>query len=258
MKYTPQQCTQYLSRIGLHEPLALCAETLCAIVDAHFRHVPYENLDILQGIPLSLEKEALFCKIVEKKRGGFCFELNEALGTLLESLGFSVSHYASRFIAGTPEGEIPLRRHHILLVHLPEGDYFCDAGVMREAPRKALRFAEEQIQTDGVSEYFFRKDDFYGTILFQKLPGKDFAPLLGFTMEPQTTEDFIMPTFYCEKHADSPANKHRTVGRYTEKGSYNLVGSELRILENGQIVETRQIADTELDVCLQEYFGIVL
>lgn len=256
MKYTQEQIKRYLDRLELDEPLPLCKDTLSKIVYAHFSHIPYENLDILRGVPLSLDSDALFQKLIVKRRGGFCFELNEALGTLLDSLGFSVTHYAARFIAGTPEGEIPLRRHHVLLVHLKEGDYLCDAGIMREAPRKALHFVTDEIQKDGIGEYFFKKDAFYGSVLFQKLPGKDFAPLFGFTLEPQTTGDYIMPTFYCEKHADSPANKNRTIGIYTQSGSINLVGNELRILKNAKIVETTQVSEEEIPRCLKEYFGI--
>ena len=138
MAYSTEQVKAYLARIGLSEELPLMAETLTRIVSAHYQTVPYENLFILSGTPLDLSPEALFQKIVLEHRGGFCFELNAALGELLEGLGFSVTHLAARFLRGEPEG-IPMRRHHILLVHLPEGDYLCDAGIMRQVPPDVQR-----------------------------------------------------------------------------------------------------------------------
>ena len=114
MAYSAEQVKAYLARIGLSGELPLTAETLTRIVSAHYQTVPYENLFILSGTPLDLSPEALFQKIVLEHRGGFCFELNAALGELLEGLGFSVTHLAARFLRGEPEG-IPMRRHHILL-----------------------------------------------------------------------------------------------------------------------------------------------
>ena len=89
--YTKEQIAKYLARIGVEGELPLTSDTLTKIVSAHYRAVPYENLDILAGVPLDLSEDALFDKLIERKRGGFCFELNEALGTLLASLGFSVT-----------------------------------------------------------------------------------------------------------------------------------------------------------------------
>ena len=109
MAYSAEQVKAYLARIGLSGELPLTAETLTRIVSAHYQTVPYENLFILSGTPLDLSPEALFQKIVLEHRGGFCFELNAALGELPEGLGFSVTHLAARFLRGEPEG-IPMRR----------------------------------------------------------------------------------------------------------------------------------------------------
>lgn len=86
-----QEIRAYLSRIGFHGPLDGSANTLAALQEAHVHSVPYENLDILRGIPLSLEIPDLFRKIVKNRRGGYCFELNGLFAWLLECLGLSGS-----------------------------------------------------------------------------------------------------------------------------------------------------------------------
>ena len=49
-----------LHRIGHHGPVAADLETLSALHRAWRRAVPYENLDIQLGRPISLEPDALF------------------------------------------------------------------------------------------------------------------------------------------------------------------------------------------------------
>lgn len=254
--YTKEQVAQYLERIGVTGELPLTSATLTKIIAAHYCAVPYENQYILAGRPLDLDPQALFEKIVLRHRGGFCFELNEALGNLLSSLGFSVTHLAARFILGEPADRLPMRRHHVLLVHLPDGDWLCDAGIMREAPRVALKLTPGLVQGDGIGEYKFVTDPFYGNILMQKLPGQDFVPFFGFTMEPQINADFVMPCFYCEKHPGSPFIHGNMVGIHTPTGSWNLSGSQLRRLEGAEIVERRDLTDEEIPGVLRDIFGL--
>ena len=82
--------TAYLKRINYHGPAAPSAETLRALQLAHLQTVPFENLSIHAGEPIVLEDEALFTKIVEHRRGGFCYECNGLFAALLRTLGFDV------------------------------------------------------------------------------------------------------------------------------------------------------------------------
>lgn len=254
--FTKEQVNLYLKRIGLEGPMPLCRETLDRIIFAHYQHIPYENLDTMNGIPVLLSEEALFDKIVCRKRGGWCFELNAALSLLLQGMGFEVTLLAARFLAGEDPKVIPLRRHEVLLVTLPDGQYLCDAGIMRESCRRALKLEYGLIQSDGMGEYKLEKDPFYGNLLYQKLATEDFERYFGFTFEPQVPADYIMPSFYCEHHPDSPFTHHRMVGRYTEKGSINLVGNLWKRIEGGKVAETREIPDEEIAAVLKRDFGI--
>lgn len=66
----------YLARIGYQGPVVPSMETLRGLHLSHVLTVPFENLDIHLGRPISLEPSALFEKIVTSRRGGYCFELN--------------------------------------------------------------------------------------------------------------------------------------------------------------------------------------
>src|SRR6188474_3432296 len=85
----------YLERIDYRGPLDPTAETLRRLQVAHLRAVPFENLSIHAGEPITLEDGALFEKIVERRRGGFCYEVNGLFAALLRGLGFEVSMLAA-------------------------------------------------------------------------------------------------------------------------------------------------------------------
>ena len=91
-----EELREYLARIGLDglEPVGLppMAETLARMQRAHLETVPFENLDIVAGkVPLALGEDALFDKIVRRRRGGFCYELNLLFAAALRALGFDVA-----------------------------------------------------------------------------------------------------------------------------------------------------------------------
>lgn len=96
----------YLARIGYEGALTPAIETLRGLHRAHVMTVPFENLDIHLGRPISLNPADLFRKIVVDRRGGYCFELNGLFTLLLEDVGFAVTRLAARVLYGT-EGVRP-------------------------------------------------------------------------------------------------------------------------------------------------------
>ncbi len=115
----------YLRRIGLAGPAAdwRCdtaapAETLRAIATAHLATVPFENLAIHAGEPARADPDAILAKLVRRRRGGICYELNGGLGWLLERLGWRVAYHAGRVIGPRGPG-LPLG--HLALVVAPPG-----------------------------------------------------------------------------------------------------------------------------------------
>ena len=85
----------YLRRIGYAGPLAPSADVLEALHRAHATHIPFENLDILLGKPISLALPDIQAKLVTARRGGYCFEHNSLLGAALGQVGFRVTPLAA-------------------------------------------------------------------------------------------------------------------------------------------------------------------
>ena len=245
----------YLARLGLS-----CADVensvafLNKLQYAHVTTVPYENLDILDGIPISLDPEVMFDKMVTRHRGGYCFEVNGLLSALLSELGFGVKNYLARFLRG--ETSIPVRRHRVLAVTCADGRYLCDVGIGQAAPRYPLKMEEDLVQTQCGETYKMEKDDFHGWIVYDLHDG-EWRKFYSFTEDEQLDIDFIMPSFYCEKHPDVPFHKDVMVAIKTADGRRALnghdykefVGDTLAYIEEG-------ISDERRKALLKEKFGL--
>ena len=116
----------YLKRINYSGSLEPTAETLRALQVAHLFAVPFENLSIHAGEPIVLNEDALFGKIVENRRGGFCYEANGLFASLLRALGFEVA-MLSAGVATRDGGFGPDFDHMTLMVTLAER-WLVDVG----------------------------------------------------------------------------------------------------------------------------------
>ena len=214
----------YFERIGLEPPEYAVPDSglLRKLQFAHCTTVPYENLDMIRGTPTSLEPDALFEKIVSRRRGGLCFELNGGFGALLRELGYEVTDLAARYLRG--EAAIPMRRHRVLLVQATDGLWLCDAGIGQSCPREPVPLLENREFPQFGETYRFRKDDFLGWVLmdYHKGAWRDFY---SFTREPQLIADFTALNFYCERHPDSPFNKREMFSLKTAEGRITLDGN---------------------------------
>jgi len=245
----------YLSRLGLSPAdVAPTAEFLCKLQYAHVTRVPYENLDIIEGKQLSLEHDALFDKIVTRRRGGYCFEVNGALAALLCELGFSVKSYLARFWRG--ESQTPLRRHRVLAVSIPEGEYLLDVGIGQSAPRHPLLIKEGLVQEQfGETYRLIRHTD--GGWMVEDLHEGAWRGFYSFVEDEQLDIDFIMPSFWCEKHPDSPFHKSLMLAIKTQKGRRAVNGRDYKEFEGDRLVYIEEnVDDARLMELMKEVFGI--
>ena len=230
-----EKVEKYFNRIGLSLPETISpdAELLKKVHFAHCTHVPYENLDIIRGIPLSLDENDLFRKVVEEGKGGYCFELNGIFGWLLRELGYKVEDKAARYLRG--EKEVPMRRHRVLKVTAEDGSVWCcDVGIGEVCPRYPLmlELGLEQEQFDEC--YRFEKNAFLGWVLRDRYKG-EWRDFYSFTEEPQMTKDFVALSFYCEKHPDSPFINGEMFSLKTAEGRITLDGNIFKEFSNGHM-----------------------
>lgn len=246
----------YFERIGLPGDFPV-THTYVFLKEIQYRHVttvPYENLDILDGRPISLQPEDLFDKIVTHHRGGYCFEVNGALSALLKELGFPVKNYFARFLRG--ESSIPVRRHRVLAVTAEDGIYLCDTGIGQSAPRWPLKLEEGTEQPQFGEAYRFRRDPFLGWVLCDLHKGQ-WRDFFSFTEEEQLDIDFAHSSFWCEHAPDSPFNKAPMLSIKTADGRKTVDGREYKIFVGDTVIHQEpDMDDARFTEVLQKEFGL--
>ncbi len=249
---------KYFNRIKLNldlDDLKLDYNLLKTLQFAHVTNIAYENLDIMQGIPLSVEPEKLFHKIVEHSRGGYCFELNGLFGWLLSELGFKTKDCMARYLRG--ESDIPMRRHRVIITETPEGRILCDVGVGDRAARYPLKLIEGLVQEQFNEAYRFLFEPFFGWVLYDYYKG-EWQRMFAFTEEEQLNIDYIMPSYYCENHPDSIFRAGNMVSLKTPTGRKTISGMQYRVFD-GDTVNVTEINDNNmLKSILSKNFGIMI
>lgn len=217
-------------------------------------NIAYENLDILENKPLSLTPDALFDKIVTRGRGGYCFELNGLLTYMFREMGFDVTERFARFLRG--EADIPMRRHRVTIVHMPEGDYLCDIGVGLIAPRLPLRIEENIVQEQNGETYRFTRDARHGWVLWDLHHGQ-WQEYICFNDDVVYDVDFLQPSFYCEKHPDSPFNKEYMLAIKTETGRRTIDGRCYKVFEGEKLIHIEEnLSDERLHSLFSNEFHL--
>ena len=236
---------QYFKRIGLEMPedLTPTSALLRELQFAHCTHIPYENLDIIRGIPLSLDNDDLFKKVVVEGKGGFCFELNGLFAWLLRELGYGVTEYAARYLRG--ESEIPMRRHRVLAVQAVDGLWCVDVGIGEVCPRYPVQLVEGLAQPQFDECYRFTKDGFLGWVLEDLYHGQ-WRRFYSFTTEPQLPQDFEALCIYCEKSPKSPFFPDEMFSLKTATGRITLDGHTYKEFDSGE-VRVKELDESELE-----------
>ena len=243
----------YLERIACTGPLAVSPDTLRALHLAHLYTVPFENLDIHLGRRLSLDGAALFHKVVTRRRGGFCYELNGLFCALLRDLGFCVTMLSAE-VARQAGGFSPAFDHLTLRVDLDE-PWLADVG-FGNGFRLPVRLNDAADQPQGDSAYLIIPDGDY-RVLLRRDRGGDWTPQYRFTLQPRTLADFADR---CRFHQTSPES-HFTQGRIctlaTPAGRVTLSGVRLIVTTSAGRTESDLRGEAEYAATLRERFGVI-
>ena len=243
----------YLKRINYYGPRDPGIDTLVRLHKAHLYSVPFENLDIHLGRPIILDEAKIIRKVVEERRGGFCYELNGAFCALLRKLGFEVTMLSAGVIRNDGSFGPPFD-HMTLLVQLDDrwladvgfGDSFCE-------PLR-LDDREEQSQSDDV----YRIVEDGGRFILQRLERGSWSPQYRFGLEGHTLADYAEMCLYHQTSPDSTFTQRRTCTRATPQGRVTVTGMRLIETVSGNRREVELEGAGEWRAALREHFGVEL
>jgi N-hydroxyarylamine O-acetyltransferase len=242
----------YVARIGYVGSRCATVPVLHALHRAHVRRVPFEHLDIQLGRAIRLDVESLQAKVVRNRRGGYCFEQNTLVASVLERLGFQVTRLAARVCLGAT-GVRP-RTHILLQVNAEGGPWLADVGFGGEGLLEPIRMEPGHQTHQETGTYRLTEDS--GMWVLQSLRRQVWEGLYAFTQEPQYAIDFELANYYTSTHPSSYFVQALTVQLAAPGQRRVLQNRELQVLR-GEAVACRTITDDEeLLTVLRDVFGL--
>jgi N-hydroxyarylamine O-acetyltransferase len=240
----------YTDRIGFRGELQPNGATLRALHLAHLAKIPFENIDVLMGRPVSLNIGRLMDKLVVASRGGYCFEQNTLFAAVLESIGFRVSRLAARLRFGVPPS-LP-RTHMALLVDAEGEKWLADVGYFGCGLLEPMPLVLDREVRQGFRKFMLRRDGMEWVLRCQGMEQ------FSFSLEPHLPVDLEPLNYYCSTHPEVPGNRELRVQIVSPHERRVLVQRVLTVFsESGSnSVELRN--EAEVRFVLRERFGLDL
>lgn len=239
----PEHVERYLERIGASTPVRPTREALAELAWRHLESVPFENIGIHLGEPASLDEDVLFHKIVDRRRGGLCYELNGLFAALLHALGFEVDLLAARVWRGNGYG--PPMAHLALRVNGP-------VPVLVDVGFGNTTVSVVPWEPASGNAYVLRPDE-HGDM--RVYAGDEL--LYSVENRPRELTDFLPTWWWLANSPDAWAGRTLFCTRAVPGGRRKLSGDRLIDITADGSTETVLTADQVLD-CYRDEFGIPL
>ena len=242
----------YLSRIGYTAIPATDLATLKSLQRSHLLAVPFENLDIHWNQPIVPDITRFYDKIVVRRRGGFCYELNGLFNELLRSIGYQTRLVSARVFNGTIHG--PEFDHAAIIVRVGDDEYLADVG-FGAFSSEPLRFAVGEKQRDEAGIFVIRKfDEEYLEVAKQENGG--FRSEYIFRDIAHKLAEFTEMCDFQQYSPDSHFRKGKLCSIMVPNGRKTLTDKSFIVTDGEKKHETPVNSDAEFHRLLESEFGI--
>jgi N-hydroxyarylamine O-acetyltransferase len=248
-RLSDEQVETYLRRIGVDQRPPLDADGLRLLQVAHLDTVPFENLDIHLGVPIVLDVDAFVEKIAVRHRGGFCYELNGAFASLLETLGLPTTLLEAR--VPRADGSLGIRFDHLCLRVDLDRPFLVDVG-FGECFREPLLLEPGLEQVDPAGTFTIGERE-AGSL---EVEGPH-EVLYRFYPGPRALQDFEPGCIFNQTSPESHFTRRTVCSMPTPQGRVTITGSTL-IVTDGDDRRMTHLSDGELLDAYREWFGIEL
>ena len=243
----------YLRRIEYDGPRRPSRQTLGDLHCQHLCTVPFENLDIALGVPIGLDPDALFDKIVSRKRGGFCYELNSLFSELLKGLGFRVEMLSAR--VRSADGSFSREFDHMLLkVALEEESYVADVG-FGDSSLDPVRIEATNVHLDARPDFAVVTAN-GGWELVRRQSDGSYVPDYCFTETRRQLSDFSEMCLFHQTSPESHFTQNRVCTKALPNGRLTISGMRRIETRDGIRRESALKSQEDLRTCLSKQFGI--
>ena len=244
----------YLERIHYRGALLPTIESLRDLQLSHLLSVPFENLSIHANEPILLEIARLFDKVVIRRRGGFCYELNGLFASLLDQLGFSVTMLSAG--VARPDGGFGPDFDHMALMVSIEARWLVDVG-FGDSFRQPLLIDSRDVQEQGERSYQIAEQGDY-LLLKERDRGGEWKDQHRFTLQTYDLADYEGMCHYHQTSPESTFTQRRVCSIARPQGRVTL--SDMRLIETagGERRERVLTDEEEYAAVLEREFGVIM
>jgi N-hydroxyarylamine O-acetyltransferase len=230
---------RYLTRIGWSGSRAATFDTLAGVLRAHMTAIPFENLDVLLGRGIRVDLDSVAAKIVDARRGGYCFEHGTLCQAALTHLGFAPVAHAARVIMLRRREEAPLT-HMVLTVSVGGRTFVLDPGFGGHAPLVPVPLEEGQDVRDGSDRHRMVRRD--GEWVLEAWVDGTYAPLWTTSLQRAEPVDFLMANHFVSTYPVSPFVTSLMLRAFSPRGRVSMMNRDLTV-RNGISVEKTVLTD---------------
>lgn len=196
-----QLIKQYLEALAIDRKLPPKA-LVNQMIERHLSHFSFNNIDLLLNdcAILSLELTDIFTKIVDSKRGGYCFEHNKLFFYMLKQLQFDATPCLAR-VTYNRDREVS-ESHRLSIVRIEGQDYVADVGFGANTPNMLIGFNGDAQTTPNGKTYKLEKLD-ENIYALNILKAEGFIELYQMNISARLEIDFDVANYYTNTHPDS-------------------------------------------------------
>ena len=241
---------QYLDRIQYSGTVVPTAEGIKQLMQSQLFTVPFEDLDVQAGKMISLDGNAIFDKIVTRKRGGYCYEVNGLFALALQEIGIPYIFVAARPLVTPAENP---KTHIAIIATISGADYLIDLGFGGNGIREPLLLQDAGKEVVQGFETFLLERMDNQEYLLKAIANSKWGNLYAFDCSPQLWIDFKPANYYNTSHPDSFFVQNRVVVLQNPTGKKIIFRNTFKSISNGETT-SRTFTPEEYERILNEEF----
>lgn len=251
---------RYFGRIGFDGPATATRAALDRLIAAHIRSIPFENIDVFLGRPVSVDPRSLVRKLVDHRRGGYCFEHSGLFLEALRAIGFDARPVAAAIRLGVSDRQTRIGHAHVaLIVSLKGEEWLVDVGFCAPPTGCALRLSDDAVQD---TPYGPRRIGRAGDRRFLQVrrAERGWADVCEVSGTPMPLPDRVIANWFTSTHPDSRFRRELIVARPAMGGRWaTLNGRVLTMWDAPGVFGKRTVADrADFTRVLDAHFGLRL
>ncbi|MDR7129314.1 N-hydroxyarylamine O-acetyltransferase [Algoriphagus sp. 4150] len=245
---------KYLERIDYTDGIDATDDVLTELHKKHVYQIPFENLDVYYSRRFDLDIERIYKKVINDRRGGFCYELNLLFNKLLTGIGFTSRIIASRII--DQDGTLGPELDHMAIYVKTEKEFLLDVGYgdLFITPLEI----RSGVQYDGRNYFQIDKWNQQEYLLSMSADGVDFSKRYTFSLDVVNAEDFDAICLDKQTNPDSYFVKNVICTKPTETGRVTIFNDKFMERKGELRIETPILGEDGLTRYLKDKFSIMI